>query len=182
MDLLPTFFKNHISGWKSWLKRDSFVTLAPLLDETELQELALYAESIPFSLFEFEHNTTQPLFGDILSSYRGRGFEFDENRPYQPGDEQRMINWRLYARTGDLYTKVFTEEHRAQISLVMDRRSNMRFATRKQLKVKLAAKITACYFFRPKLKTCPLMVCFWIKTLFGYQAGIKLQDNSCWKN
>lgn len=118
---------------------------APLLDEHGLQELALYARSLPWSLLAFRQMASHPLIGETPSVYRGRGLEFQDNRAYQPGDEPRLLNWRLYARTGELYTRVFTEERRPQVFMVVDRRAAMRFASRRQLKVTLAAKIAACY-------------------------------------
>lgn len=127
-----------------------------LLDEMQLRRLALYARSLPDSLFEFGRQSTHPQLGDIPSCYRGRGFEFEENRNYQAGDEQRLINWRLYARSGDLYTKVFREERRPQVFLLLDRRAAMRFATRQQLKVTLAAGIGACYCYQAIHQALPV--------------------------
>lgn len=148
MSLIPASMSRHLSGLKHWFEHKSSVTQTPLLDENELISQAHYAQSLPYSLFQFKHHTANPLLGEIPSSFRGRGYEFDDNRLYQAGDEQRTINWRLYARMGELYSRVFTEEHRPQVYLVIDRRANMRFATRKQLKARLAAKIAACYFYQ----------------------------------
>lgn len=117
----------------------------PLIDDSGLRELALYARSLPWSLLAFRRAASHPLIGETLSSYRGRGLEFEENRAYQAGDEPRLLNWRLYARAGELYTKVFTEERRPQVFVLMDRRGPMRFGTRRQLKATFAAKIAACY-------------------------------------
>ena len=126
----------------------SHAAQARLLDEADLRELALYAQSLPWSLLEFRRHASHSLIGETQSHHRGRGFEFEENRAYQPGDEPRLLNWRLYARTGDLYTKAFSEERRPQVFLLVDRRAAMRFATRKQLKAALAAKIGACYAYQ----------------------------------
>ncbi|MEJ2061469.1 MAG: DUF58 domain-containing protein [Gammaproteobacteria bacterium] len=126
----------------------SDVEQTPLLDETALQELAHYAQALPWSLLEFQRPSAHPLIGETLSFHRGRGFEFEENRAYQAGDEPRLLNWRLYARSGELYTKVFTEERRPQVFLLVDRRAAMRFATHRQLKAALAAKIAACYAYQ----------------------------------
>lgn len=120
----------------------------PLIDGGGLRKLALYAQSLPWSLLAFRRPASHPLIGETLSLYRGRGLEFDENRAYQAGDEPRLLNWRLYARAGALYTKVFTEERRPQVFVLIDRRAAMRFATRGQLKVALAAKIAACYAYQ----------------------------------
>ena len=48
--------------------------------------------------------------GGHISRFKGRGVEFDEARPYEPGDDLRTIDWRVTARTGKTHTKVFREE------------------------------------------------------------------------
>lgn len=131
--------------FRHYLPAASAQALAPLMDEDELQALAVYARSLPSSLLHFRRPASHPLIGETQSFYRGRGFEFEEHRAYQPGDEPRLLNWHLYARTGELFTKVFGEERRPQVFILLDRRATMRFATRRQLKVTLAAKIAACY-------------------------------------
>ena len=37
--------------------------------------------------------------GAYLSVFKGRGMEFDEVRPYVPGDDIRTIDWNVTART-----------------------------------------------------------------------------------
>jgi len=81
--------------------------------------------------------------GGHLSAFRGSGFDYDDSRAYQPGDDLRNINWRLMARTAELYTKLYREEREASVMLVIDRRASMRFGTRQCLKVTLAVKIAA---------------------------------------
>jgi uncharacterized protein (DUF58 family) len=115
----------------------------PLLDENRQQELRQYAESLFWSLIEFDRQASDPRTGEASSAFRGQGLEFEENRVYQPGDEPRLLNWRLYARTGELYTRVFREERRPQVFLLVDRRASMRFGSRRQLKAGLAAGL-AC--------------------------------------
>ena len=50
------------------------------------------------------------LAGAYHSVFKGRGIEFDEVRPYQPGDDPRSIDWRVTARSTTAYTKLFREE------------------------------------------------------------------------
>ena len=52
------------------------------------------------------------LAGPYRSPFRGRGIEFDEVRAYQPGDDARFIDWRVSARRGRVYTKLFHEDLR----------------------------------------------------------------------
>jgi uncharacterized protein (DUF58 family) len=67
--------------------------------------------------------------GAYVSRFRGRGMEFDESRPYQPGDDPRNIDWRVTARSTTAYTKLFREERERPVLLVVDLRGNMHFAT-----------------------------------------------------
>ena len=68
--------------------------------------------------------------GAYVSHFRGRGMEFDESRPYQPGDDPRSIDWRVTARSTTAYTKLFREERERPVLVVTDLRQNMHFATR----------------------------------------------------
>ncbi len=68
--------------------------------------------------------------GAYVSHFKGRGMEFDESRPYQPGDDPRNIDWRVTARSREAYTKLFREERERPVLVMVDLRSNMHFATR----------------------------------------------------
>lgn len=128
----------------------------PLLDSASLQSLQTLAHAARLPLFQLQRQSAHNLVGERLSFYRGKGYEFEENRAYQTGDEPRLINWRLYARTGGLFTKVFNEERRPEVCIVVDRRASMRFGTREQLKVEQAVKIAAYYFFQAQQQALPV--------------------------
>lgn len=81
--------------------------------------------------------------GAYVSHFRGRGMEFDESRPYQPGDDPRNIDWRVTARSSEAYTKLFREERERPVLIVVDLRSNMHFATRGCFKAVNASRAAA---------------------------------------
>ncbi|VAX05950.1 hypothetical protein PA3071 [hydrothermal vent metagenome] len=81
--------------------------------------------------------------GNYLSRFKGRGMEFDEARPYQPGDDARNLDWKVTARTGKPFTKLFREERERSVILWVDYRSPMHFATRGAFKSVLAARLAA---------------------------------------
>jgi len=81
--------------------------------------------------------------GGHLSPYKGRGVEFDESRPYQPGDDLRTMDWRVTARTGKPHTKVFREERNRPVFVWLDLRRPMLFATRGAFKGVRAAEMAA---------------------------------------
>ena len=79
--------------------------------------------------------------GAYLSSFKGRGMEFDESRIYQAGDDIRNMDWRVTARTGTAHTKVFREERERPILLCLDLNPSMMFATRNKFKAVIATEI-----------------------------------------
>ncbi|EMA56828.1 hypothetical protein C451_00450 [Halococcus thailandensis JCM 13552] len=52
------------------------------------------------------------------------GLEFQQIRAYQHGDSMHRIDWKRYARTGELTTVEFREEHRTAVVLCLDARQN----------------------------------------------------------
>ncbi|MCW8934720.1 MAG: DUF58 domain-containing protein [Gammaproteobacteria bacterium] len=81
--------------------------------------------------------------GQYLSTFKGRGMEFDESRPYQPGDDIRAMDWRVTARTGKAHSKVFREERERPVLLWVDYRQPMFFGTQQHFKSVLASKAAA---------------------------------------
>ena len=81
--------------------------------------------------------------GGHLSRLKGRGVEFDESRPYQPGDDLRTMDWKVTARTGKPHTKVFREERDRPVILWLDLRRPMLFATKGVFKAVRAAQTAA---------------------------------------
>lgn len=81
--------------------------------------------------------------GAYVSHFKGRGMEFDESRPYQPGDDPRNIDWRVTARSTEAYTKLFREERERPVLIMVDLRSNMHFATRGAFKSVSASRAAA---------------------------------------
>ena len=81
--------------------------------------------------------------GTYLSRFKGRGMEFDETRPYMPGDDIRTLDWRVTARTGRPHTKLFREERERNIILWVDYRAPMHFATQGLFKSVLASQVAA---------------------------------------
>ena len=81
------------------------------------------------------------LAGQYHSAFKGRGIEFEEVRPYQPGDDVKSIDWRVTARTGHAYTKLFQEERERPVVILTDMRAMMQFGTRNRFKANLAAEV-----------------------------------------
>lgn len=86
--------------------------------------------------------------GTRLSRQRGRGIDFSEVRPYQPGDDVRAIDWRVTARKNIVHTKVFREERERLTLIVVDQSQSMFFGSRERLKSVAAAELAALAAWR----------------------------------
>lgn len=139
---------------RGWSNHGS-ATRLPLLSRTEILELRNRLEQ-PIGENEHTREVAHRLYGDAQSVYRGSGLDYEESRPYQTGDELRFMNWRLSARTGELYMKVFREERRPGVFILVDRRASMRFGTQTRLKACQAARATALIAFAAQKNNAPV--------------------------
>ncbi|WP_138469314.1 DUF58 domain-containing protein [Poseidonocella sp. HB161398] len=81
------------------------------------------------------------------SRLRGRGLDFEELRPYLPGDDIRAIDWKVTARTGAPHVRVMTEERDRPALIVVDQRMSMFFGSRLNMKSVTAAEAAALAAF-----------------------------------
>lgn len=65
------------------------------------------------------------LTGIHQSPFRGFSVEFSEYRDYQPGDDLRHLDWRLYARNDRLCIREFEEETNVRAYLMIDGSGSM---------------------------------------------------------
>ncbi len=70
---------------------------------------------------------TSTLSGPRKSIAAGHGLTFKDYRIYAPGDDIRLIDWKVYARTDNLYMKVHEEERNLVAHLILDKSASMDF-------------------------------------------------------
>ena len=87
------------------------------------------------------------LAGEYVSVFKGRGVEFDEVRPYIPGDDVRSIDWNVTARTGEPFVKRYVEERQLTLMLVADVSASQDFGSGQRSKRETAAEICALLAF-----------------------------------
>lgn len=85
--------------------------------------------------------------GEYHSTFKGQGMEFEEVREYSPGDDIRLIDWNVTARTGIPHVKKFKEERELTVTLLVDASSSGRFGTHERYKEELAAELCALLAF-----------------------------------
>src|SRR3989339_79146 len=67
--------------------------------------------------------------GQYRSVFRGSGIEFEEVREYSPGDEVKSIDWKVSARLGKPFVKLYREERESIVMLLIDMSSSLKFGT-----------------------------------------------------
>ncbi|SEC07009.1 Protein of unknown function DUF58 [Paramicrobacterium humi] len=65
------------------------------------------------------------LDGEYASVFHGKSLEFDELRPYVPGDEVKDIDWKATARYGVPFTKLYVAQRKHTVMLVVDTGRNL---------------------------------------------------------
>jgi len=81
--------------------------------------------------------------GEYQAVFRGRGLEFDELRPYVPGDDVRSIDWKAYARSGEPMIRRYREDRDLTVMFVVDVSASQRAGALPRTKEDLAAELCA---------------------------------------
>ncbi|MBV8270803.1 MAG: DUF58 domain-containing protein [Cupriavidus sp.] len=115
------------------------------LDTASLVALEATARDFHFLSRQPVHSL---LTGRHGSRVRGRGLDFEELRPYFPGDDVRTMDWRVTARTGKPHVRVYAEEKERPALVVVDQRINMFFGSRRVMKSVAAAEVAALAAWR----------------------------------
>ncbi len=91
-----------------------------MIDTTFLDQLARFGLVI-------HKRVTSSYIGPRKSIAAGRGMIFKDYREYVQGDDFRAIDWKIFARTDDLYVKNYEEERNLVVHLLLDCSASMNF-------------------------------------------------------
>lgn len=94
-----------------------------------------------------KHLVNDVFAGEYQSAFKGKGLEFEEVREYQPGDDIRMIDWNVTARTGHPYIKLHRDERELTVIFVVDVSASSRFGTVDKFKNEISAELTALFAY-----------------------------------
>jgi uncharacterized protein (DUF58 family) len=107
---------------------------APLLGAEFLRELEILKRRLDIQ-------ARSGSAGERAAPRRGGSAEFQEHRPYEPGDDLRRIDWLAFARTGQPVTKLFRAEEDAVVRLVLDASASLDYGT--PTKLETAKRVAA---------------------------------------
>ena len=71
----------------------------------------------------------------------GQSLEFFDVRPYGAGDELRYVDWKAYARTGKLFTRLFQAERTSALQVLLDTSPSMTVGGKLAAAQRLAAML-----------------------------------------
>ena len=83
------------------------------------------------------------IIGQHRSPYHGFSVEFSEHRSYEPGDEVKHIDWKLYGKTNRLYVKRYEEETNLRAHLILDTSKSMSYTSNKVSKLDYGSYLLA---------------------------------------
>lgn len=82
------------------------------------------------------------------SPYHGFSVEFAEHRAYNPGDELRHIDWKVFAKTERFHVKQYEEETNLRQYVVLDTSASMRYRHSAEMsKLTYASHLAAAFHF-----------------------------------
>ncbi len=84
------------------------------------------------------------LAGSHHSRKRGAGLEFSQYRSYQPGDDLRQLDWKMFARSDRYYIRESEIETNLRVQLVIDASNSMNYEEAGLSKITYAKLLIAC--------------------------------------
>ena len=69
------------------------------------------------------------IVGMHKSPYHGFSVEFSEHRSYNPGDEIRNIDWKIWGKTDKYFVKEYEEETNLLCHIILDQSNSMTYSS-----------------------------------------------------
>ena len=98
------------------------------------------------------------LLGVHRSPLHGYSSEFVEHREYSPGDDTRLIDWKVYARKEKLFTKKFSEETNTRVYFLLDSSNSMNFGNPTKFEYAKVLLLSLAYLFQQQRDAPSLFV------------------------
>ncbi len=80
---------------------------------------------------------------------QGRGNEFFQYRPYERGEDLKVLDWKIYAKRNELVAKTFQEDTNFNLFIVIDASGSMDYQGSRAScsKLKYASMLGACFAY-----------------------------------
>src|SRR5690606_12962703 len=108
-----------------------------------LKEIERIVGTIQSHIFK---NSNAYSAGMLKSHFRGSGLQFREHQIYVPGDDVRFIDWKLTARSQNIYIKTFEEERNVEMAVVVDLSHSLLYGYKDTSKLQAIVEIVALLY------------------------------------
>lgn len=89
---------------------------------------------------------TSAMTGELASSLKGRGIEFEDYRDYSQSDDASRIDWGASQRSQRLLVREYKSDVNFNAFFIIDTSESMLFASTKKLKCEFAAEVVTSIF------------------------------------
>ncbi|HKY38566.1 MAG TPA: DUF58 domain-containing protein [Polyangiaceae bacterium] len=96
--------------------------------------------------------------GEHVARRRGGSAEFQEHRPYTPGDDLRRIDWLAFARSGVPVVKTFRAEEDVVVRLLIDASASLDFGNPRKIEVSRRIAAALAYLALTESERVQLLV------------------------
>lgn len=86
------------------------------------------------------------------STVKGAGLEFSQYRSYQPGDDLRSLDWKMFARSDRYYIRESEVETNISVRFLVDASASMNHSDGDFTKIEYARYLTACLAYLANLQ------------------------------
>lgn len=108
-----------------------------------LKEIERVVSILQASIFKRANSHTT---GMIKSHFRGSGLQFREHQIYVPGDDVRFIDWKLSAKSSNIYLKTFEEDRNVEINIFFDLTTTLCYGDKGVSKLQASVEIIALLY------------------------------------
>lgn len=98
----------------------------------------------------------------------GFSLDFAEHRGYEPGDDLRRVDWRVFARTDRFYVKQFEADSNANCVVALDTSASMRYASGTMTKLDYARYLAASVLYLSHLQRDRVGLVTWADGIGDY--------------
>ncbi len=119
------------------------------------------------------------LAGDHRSHVLGRGSELAQVRPYEPGDDVRLIDWNVTARTREPHIRVQLAERVLVTWVVLDQTASMGFGTADRRKADVAMGVALALGHAASVRSSPSSRTFAARATGGRRSSTSPPAMTC---
>jgi uncharacterized protein (DUF58 family) len=120
--------------------------------------------------------------GERLARRRGGSAEFQEHRPYAPGDDLRRIDWLAFARSGVPVVKTFRAEEDVVVRLLVDASASLDFGNPRKIEVSRRIAAAVAYLALAESERVQVLVARAAFRRWVSRAAAREPCTGCWRS